>query len=65
MDSSVHAMIIAQHSHDRMAEATSARRAREAKLTQERAPKLRRVRRWLRASPKPATHGTITAVPPA
>ena len=62
MDTSVNALIIAQYSQDRIAEATSARRAREAK--REREPMLRHVRQWMsrRATAAPATPETARTI---
>ena len=64
MDISVNSFMVAQYTQDRMAEATSARRAREAKGKRE--PKLRHVRQWLtpRATAVPETSRTITVAPP-
>ena len=65
MDISVNAFMVAQYTQDRMAVATSARRAREAKGECE--PKLRHVRQWLTprttaAPTTPETARTITAI---
>jgi hypothetical protein len=64
MDSSVNSFIIAQYTQDRIAEATSARRAREVKGDRE--PKLRHVRQWLtrRAPAVPEASRTVTVLPP-
>jgi hypothetical protein len=67
MHNSLHALVVAQYTQDRIAEATSARRAREAKSDRE--PKLPHARRWLtrRAAAVPATpetSRTVTALPP-
>lgn len=67
MYDSLHALVATQYTQDRIAEATSARRAREAKS--EREPKRRHVRHWLTrrvpaVAPTPETSRTITVPPP-
>jgi hypothetical protein len=67
MDNSVNAFIVGQYSQDRIAAATSRRRAREAEGERERM--LRHARQWLtRRAPAvpatPETSRTITALPP-
>ena len=62
MDTSVNSFMVAQHTQDRMAVATSARRAREAKGKRE--PKLRHLRQWLtsRTTAAPTTPETARTI---
>lgn len=68
MDNSLHAFVAAQYTQDRMAHATDARLAREARRATVREPKLRHARRWLTRRtdvvPTPEPSRTITVLPP-